>query len=58
MGQVAKLERTWILAPLLQIVQKFLKIKALAHIYQLAKFGDLMIFGSENIFKNAPILMY
>ena len=31
---------------------------ALAYIYQLAKFGDLMTSGSKDIFKNAPCLIH
>ena len=31
---------------------------ALAYIYQLAKFGDFMSFGSKDIFKNVACLMY
>ena len=42
MEQVAKLKRSWNSAPVLQIIQKILKIIALAYIFQLAKFSDLM----------------
>ena len=58
MEQVAKLKRTWNLAPNLQIVKKIPEIIALVYIYQLARFGDLMNCGSKDIFKNAPCLMY
>ena len=35
-----------------------MEIITLAYIYQLAKFGDVLTFGSKDIFKNAPCLMY
>ena len=35
-----------------------MKIIVLAYIYQLAKFGDFMSYGSKDIFRNAPCLMY
>ena len=35
-----------------------MKVIAVAYIYQLAKFDDFMSFGSKDIFKNAPCLMY
>ena len=35
-----------------------MKIIALVYIYQLAKFGDLMNYGSKDTFKNAPCLKY
>ena len=41
-----------------KLFKRFLKIIALAYIYQLGKFGDLMSCGSKDIFKNAPCLMY
>ena len=41
-----------------KVFKWFLKNIALAYIYQLAKFGDLMRCGSKYIFKNAPCLMY
>ena len=56
--QVAKLKRTWNLAPVFLIVQKIPKIIALVYVYQLAKFGDSMSCGSKNMFQNAPCLMY
>ena len=40
------------------VSQILLKIIVLAYIYQLAKFGDFMICGLKDIFKNAPYLMY
>ena len=44
--------------PVLQIVQRSLKIFAHVYIYQLTKFGYSMSRGSKDIFKNAPCLMY
>ena len=41
-----------------KLFKRLLKITVLAYIYQLAKFGDFMICGSKDIFKNAPYLMY
>ena len=41
-----------------KLFKRLLKIIALAYIYQLATFGDFMICGSKNIFKNAPYFMY
>ena len=41
-----------------KLFKRFLKIIALAYIYQLTKFGDLMSCGSKDIVKNAPCLMY
>ena len=41
-----------------KLFKRLLKIIVLAYIYQLAKFGDFMICGSKDIFKNAPCLMY
>ena len=41
-----------------KLFKRFLKIIALAYIYQLAKFGDLIGFSSKDIFKNGPCLMY
>ena len=38
--------------------KRILKIIVLAFIYQLAKFGDFMICGLKDIFKNASYLMY
>ena len=35
-----------------------MKIIALAYIYELAKFGDLMSYDFKDIFKNAPCVMY
>ena len=49
MKQVAKLKRTYKLAPI------FDKVIALAYVYQLAKFGVLMSCGSKYISKNAPL---
>ena len=46
------------LGPVLQIVQRPLKIFAHVYIYQLTKFGYLMSRGSKDIFKNAPCIMY
>ena len=54
--QVAKLNRTWNLAPVLQIIQKILE-NCYPCIYQLTKFGDFMSCGSKDIFRNAPCLM-
>ena len=56
LGQAVKLKRTWNLSPVNQLFKKLLKIILLAYIYQLAKFGDFMIFGSKDIFKNASCL--
>ena len=41
-----------------KLFKRLLKIVALAYIYQLAKFGDLMSCGSKDIFKNVPCIMY
>ena len=41
-----------------KLFKRLLKIIVLAYIYQLAKFGDFMICGSKDIFKNAPCIMY
>ena len=41
-----------------KLFKRLLKITVLAYIYQLAKFGDFMICGSKDIFKNAPCLVY
>ena len=41
----------------LKLFKKLLKIIALAYIYQLAKFGDLMSYGSKDILKNKPCLI-
>ena len=46
--QIARLKRTWILAPVYKFFKRFLKIIALAFIYQLAKFDDLMSSCSKN----------
>ena len=46
------------LTPVLQIVKKIMKNFTLVYIHELTKYGDLMIFISKNIFKNAPCLMY
>ena len=35
-----------------------MKVIALAYIYQLAKFGDFMSWGSKDIFKNVLSLKY
>ena len=35
-----------------------MKVIALAYIYQLAKFGDLMSCVLKDVLKNAPCLMY
>ena len=40
-----------------KLFKRLLKIIVLAYIYQLAKFGDFMLCGSKDIFKNAPCLM-
>ena len=45
---------TWNLTPVLQIVQNFPEIFALAYSYHLAKFDDSMSFGLKDIFRNAP----
>ena len=37
--------------------KRFLKIIAFVYIYQLVKFGELMSFGSKDIFKNVPYRM-
>ena len=57
MGQVAKLKKTWNLAPVLQIVLKITENYCPAYIYQLTKFGDFMSCGSKDIFKNACYLI-
>ena len=44
--------------PIRQIIQKTPEIIALAYIYQLAKFGDLVSCVSKDIFKTVPCLMY
>ena len=44
--------------PSSKLVKSFLKIIALAHTYQLAKFGGLMSDGSNDVFKNTPCLVY
>ena len=41
-----------------KLFERFLKIIALAYIYQLAKFGDLMSCGLKETLKKAPCLMY
>ena len=56
--QVAKLKRNCNLAPALPIVQIIPETIALAYIYQLTKFADLMSCGSKDMVKNAPCLMY
>ena len=38
--------------------KRLLTIISLAYIYQLAKFGDFMSWGSKYVFKNVPCLMY
>ena len=55
-GAGCLIEMTWNLA--LQIVLKIPEIIAIAYIYQIAKFGDLMSCGSKDIFRNVPCLMY
>ena len=37
-----------------KLFKRFIKIIALAYIYQVAKFSELMSCGSKDIFKNAP----
>ena len=54
---VAKLKSTSNLAQSSKLFKRYLKIIALAYIYQLAKFGDLISCGSRDMFKNAPCLM-
>ena len=54
---VAKLKSTSNLAQSSKLFRRYLKIIALAYIYQLAKFGDLISCGSRNMFKNTPCLM-
>ena len=39
------------------VVEVTFKIIALAYIYQLGKFVDLVSYGSKDIFKNAPCLV-
>ena len=56
--QIAKLKSSWNLAPFPQIVQKIPKIYCSCLYYQLAKFGDLMSCGSNDIFKKAPCHKY
>ena len=41
-----------------KLFKRFLKIIALADIYQLVKSGDLMSCDSKDILENAPCLMY
>ena len=41
-----------------KLFKNFLKIIALAYIYKLTKFGDFISYGSKDIFKNTPCLMY
>ena len=41
-----------------KLFKRLPKIIVLAYIYQLAKFGDFMICGSKDLFKNAPYLIY
>ena len=41
-----------------KLFKRILKIIVLAFIYQLAKFGDFMMCGLKDIFKNASYLMY
>ena len=41
-----------------KLLKRFLKIIPLAHIYQFAKFGDLICYGSKDIFKNVLCLIY
>ena len=57
LGQIAKLKRTWNLAPVPKLFRRLLKIITLAYIYQLAQFGDFVSCGSKDLFKNAPCLM-
>ena len=41
----------------LKYFKRFLKVISLIHIYRLAKFGDLVSYGSKHVFKNAPCLI-
>ena len=54
MEQVAKLKRTWNLAPVLQIVQKITE-NCCSYLY--ISVGQIWSCGSKDIFKNAPSLM-
>ena len=41
------MKSTWNLAPVLQIVKRFLKVIVVVYIYQLAKFGEIINCGSK-----------
>ena len=48
MSNWSRLKRTWNFALVLKLFKRFLKVIALAYIYQLAKFGGLMSCGSKD----------